>query len=323
MKRVLAMAAVAVLAAGSAGARELKLGLITPPPHVFTRAAEHFGELLAERSGGRFTVTVHHSGQLGREPEMMQQMDSGLLDIGLFTGGIASLRAPSLSGWFTPFMVETVEEAARAAKLPAARAMLDQLQPAGMVGLGYCFAGMRHVLMRDGFIRSAEDVKGKKIRITPFPAVKTFWEGMGAVPTPIHLGDIYQSLANGVIDGVDIDLDALTSLKFYEVAKYFTWTNHMAFPAVFVVSAKLWEELSEEDRGLMRAVGEEAMDWCNAEQAKAEVRNFAVVEREAQVYRLENAREVFAPAMEAFEAAYGSDPLIGELRRQVAEMLGR
>ncbi|GBD41611.1 Solute-binding protein [bacterium HR39] len=322
MKRLL-LTACAALVAVSARAEELKFGLITPPPHVFTRAAERFGELLAERSGGRFTVTVHHSGQLGREPEMMQQMASGLLDFGLFTGGIASLRAPSLSGWFTPFMVDTVEQAARAAKLPAAREMLRQLEPAGMIGLGYCFAGMRHVLMRDRFVTSAEDVRGAKIRITPFPAVKTFWEGMEAVPTPIHLGDIYQALANGVIDGIDIDLDALTSLKFYEVAKSFTWTNHMAFPAVFVVSRRLWTGLGEDDQRLIAQVAEEILDWCNAEQAQAEERNFAVVQQEARVHRLENAREVFEPGVRAFDQAYGADPLIRALREEVREMLGR
>ena len=42
----------------AAGAEDFRLGLITPPPHIWTKAAEAFGAELAEQSGGAHGVTV-------------------------------------------------------------------------------------------------------------------------------------------------------------------------------------------------------------------------------------------------------------------------
>ena len=69
------------LSALPAAAEEFRLGLITPPPHVWTVAAEAFGAELAERSGGAHSVQVFPARQLGNEAEMLQQLQSGALDM--------------------------------------------------------------------------------------------------------------------------------------------------------------------------------------------------------------------------------------------------
>ena len=49
------------LSAGAAVAKDFRLGLITPPPHVWTKAADAFGAELAEKSNGAHTVQVFPS----------------------------------------------------------------------------------------------------------------------------------------------------------------------------------------------------------------------------------------------------------------------
>ena len=63
-----------------AQARELRLGIITPVGHSWNKAALALGDKLKAASNGRLTLTVFHSGQLGNEPAMMQQLQSGALD---------------------------------------------------------------------------------------------------------------------------------------------------------------------------------------------------------------------------------------------------
>ena len=81
-------AAVALLMAASAEARELRMGVITPPSHVWTKVANRIAEKLPEATGGALTVAVFPAGQLGSEQEMFQQMSTGLLDAGLMTAAI-------------------------------------------------------------------------------------------------------------------------------------------------------------------------------------------------------------------------------------------
>jgi TRAP-type transport system periplasmic protein len=98
---------------------------------------------------------------------------------------------------------------------------------AGLVGVGYTFAGQRHILMKDKAASGPADLAQKKIRIVPSPATKTWWGTVGALPTPVNLTGVYQGLQSGLLDGIDIDLDAMVGLKFNEVAKGLTVTNHM------------------------------------------------------------------------------------------------
>ena len=266
---ILTLTAAIALGTVAAEARELRIGLITPPSHVWTKVANRMAERLPDVTGGKLTMAVFPAGQLGSEQEQFQQMSAGLLDGGIMTAAITSLRAPSLQGWFTPYLFTDVASAIPATRTAAAQEMLDELSGAGLVGLGYTFAGMRHILMRDALITSADDLQGQKIRIVPFPAMQTWWAAVGAVPTPVNLTDVYSSLQSGLLDGVDIDLDALVGLKFQEVAKKLTLTNHMSFPAVLVMSDLTWSSLSEDEQKAFRDVGDEALAWGSQQQVEA------------------------------------------------------
>ena len=80
MKHTLKFVATAAMVAAStfaAQAKDFRLGLITPPPHIWTKAAQAFGAELAEKSGGAHSVSVFPARQLGNEAEMLQQLQTG------------------------------------------------------------------------------------------------------------------------------------------------------------------------------------------------------------------------------------------------------
>ncbi|MEQ9597856.1 TRAP transporter substrate-binding protein [Marinovum algicola] len=311
-------AALALMTSAALAEKELRIGLITPPPHVWTQVANRMADSLPDESGDALSLAVFPAGQLGSEQEMFQQLGTGLLDAALMTGAISSLRAPSLAGWFTPYLFEDVSAAA-AAETPAAQEMLDELQRAGVQGLGYTFAGMRHILMREGLIETPDDLVNEKIRIVPFPAMQTWWQAVGAVPTPVNLGDVYSGLQSGLLDGIDIDLDALVGLNFQEVAGGLTLTNHMAFPAVLVVSQATWSGMSEEERAAFTAAAEEALAWGTEQQVAAESANIASLDGQIEIGRVENGNEVFGTANAAFQEAYGSNDIISRFQEQARE----
>lgn len=316
-KSALVGALMATVAAGAAQARELRMGLITPPSHVWTKVANRIAEKLPEATDGELTVAVFPAGQLGSEQEMFQQLSAGLLDAGLMTAAITSLRAPSMQGWFTPHLFADVTEAQAAAELPAAQKMLEELQRANLHGMGYTFAGMRHILMQGAPAASVEDLADKKIRIVPFPAMKVWWGAVGAVPTPVNLTQVYQALQTGLLDGIDIDLDALVGLKFDEVAKGLTITNHMAFPSVMMVSNPTWMSLSDEQKAAFQAVVDEALAWGSESQVTAEESNLASLEGKLEILRLEDGESAFAAADEAVQASFAQYPLIAEFQSEV------
>ena len=255
MKQALKLFAFAISAAitlaATAQAREFRLGLITPPPHIWTKAAEAFGAELSEASGGAHSVSVFPSRQLGNEAEMLQQLQTGALDMAFMTVAEVSNRAPNFGAFYAPYLANDIAHAGRILRSDAAKSMLDPLPgQVGVVGVGYGMAGLRQIVSR-GDVNDASDLAGLKLRITPFTPILDFYDAIGAAPTPMPLPAVYDALANGQVDAIDMDAELIWLLKYYEHADTIIQSDHMMFPMVGLVSAKVWAGLSEEDRAMI------------------------------------------------------------------------
>jgi tripartite ATP-independent transporter DctP family solute receptor len=241
--------------------------------HIWHKTAEKFGEELEALSDGRMKLEIYPASQLGQEKDMAQQLETGSLDFGFMTNAYMSTRQDSLNAWFMPFAFKDLTEANKLRESEAAQEMLKELEGQGLIGLDFIFAGNRHMLMKDSHISSPDDLKGKKVRIIGSPAMQDFWEQTGAGPTAMPLSEVYTSLQTGVIDGIDIDLDALVTEKYYENASKLTLTNHMTFPSVIVMSQQSYSKLSNADQQIVKEAIKKATDWGIAEAIKREEEN--------------------------------------------------
>lgn len=287
-----------------------KLTHITQTSHVWHKTAEKFGEELEKLSNGRMKLEVFPAGQLGQEQDMVSQMVNGTIDFGFITNAYMSSRNEALNAWFMPFLFNNLEEVKKARESETAKTMLGQMDEQGLVGLDFMFTSNHHLLMKAGAIKSANDLVGKKIRITGSPAIKDFWAAVGAVPTPMPLPEVYTSLQTGVIEGISIDTDAMKTEKFQEIAKDLTLTNQMAFPAVVVASKVNFEKLSAEDQAIVEEAMKNAIDWGIEEAIKNETANIEELKgMGVNVYELEDAAS-FEKVKEEVYSKYSSNPLI-------------
>lgn len=270
--RVLAVSATLAATAFGASAQALKLGHIVPPTHVWNQVAEKIATDLDKASAGKLKIAVSPLQKLGNEAQMINLMQAGAQQFGIFTVGGLSNREESLLGWSLPYVFKDVAHATRAAATPAAKEMLKRLDQHGLVGLGYTFAGMRHVLSLQP-VGSAKDLANKKVRSFPSPIYNDWWMANGAAPTAMPLSEVAPSLTTKLLDAVDVDLDALVGLKFHQQAPNLTLTNHMAFPAVMVVSKKWWASRSDADRAMITKVVTDAEKWGYQTAIDADVNN--------------------------------------------------
>lgn len=244
----------------TAQAQTLKLGHVTPPTHVWHQVSEKINADLQKASGGKMKVDVSPLSKLGNESQMIQLLRSGALQMGVLTVGGLSNREEAFLAWSLPYTFKDVAHATRATQTPAAKEMLKRLEPHGLVGLGWAFAGMRHVLALQP-VANAKDLSGKKIRSFPSPIYNDWWNANGAAPTAMPLSEVAPSLTTKLLDAVDVDLDALVGLKFHQQAPHLTLTNHMAFPAAIVVSKKWWDARTPAERDTITKVVTEAEQW--------------------------------------------------------------
>lgn len=255
MKLTCLRRAALVIAAGlgmslPAAAQDMRIGMVTPPPHQWTRSAESLAERIEAESGGRMTLAVFPSGQLGGEAQMLQQLQAGALDFAFLTLGELTNRDPDFGILTAPYLVPDAEAAARLLEGPTATALLDKLGALGLHGLGYGMAGMRIVLL-SAPLGDKGTVAGRKIRTVPLAQEVDFWTRAGAAPTPLPLPELFEAYSNGQIDGMQIDLEGTWNSRFQDYSAEVLDSRHMIFPMLAVASARKWQSLPEADRALL------------------------------------------------------------------------
>jgi TRAP-type C4-dicarboxylate transport system substrate-binding protein len=311
-----ALAAPALLRAQET--RQFRLGVITPPPDVWTRNAEGFAEDLAAESEGRLTVQVFPSAQLGNEAQMLQQVQTGALDMMFVTAAELSNRIDGFNALFAPLLVRDNDHAASFLKnSELARGLWDELpSEVGAVGLGYGMSGVRQVASRAP-IASSGDLAGRKVRITPSAAVRDFNTILGTAPTPMPLPEVFSALANGQVDAIEMNLDLIVTQRYQEHAPHVLVTNQMLFPMVALVAGRTWAGLAPADQELLAAVASRRGDMVLDEQAERENAALETLSAMEGVEVIETDPDFYAEVIERWEETWlERAPLITDLRAE-------
>ncbi|WP_417711764.1 TRAP transporter substrate-binding protein [Roseibium aggregatum] len=252
----------------TADARELKFSTPTPEPHIMTKSAHHLADAFAQQETGD-TIKVFPVNKLGNVPTVLSLLQSGAIEFAIVPVGDLANRDPAFLAWFLPYQFETLEEAGKAANSEPAREMLARLDAQGIKGLGYVFPGQRHLLSTQP-VTSVAQISGLKVRAFPNDIFNSWWRELGAAPTALPLPEIMPSLVTGVIDAVDVDIDIVAGLQMHKQAQHLVLTNHMAFPAAILVSARWWNSLSAEERSRVEGMVVETQNWAIATQTEGE-----------------------------------------------------
>ncbi|MFT3721170.1 TRAP transporter substrate-binding protein [Pseudorhodoferax sp.] len=298
-----------------AQAREFRIGLITPAGHSWNRAAVAFGEALKKETGGRLSATVFHSGQLGNEPAMMQQLQSGALDMGWIQAAELGSRVATVAAINAPYLVRSTAAVARLVKTPAALKLLDVLpRETGTIGLGWGITGMRSVFSaRD--LASSAGLKGLKLRINPTPVYRDFYQSLGAAPTPIPTPQVFDAMANGQVDALEADIEFAWNARFDKVSKVILQMNALFMPFAPLVSGRVWAALPEPDKELIRAQVARSLDAQIREIADTEPALLEKFKATGIAMKTEPAASMEA-SIQAFDALWlPKAPAIAELRK--------
>jgi len=262
-RHIVALGASLPLAAPSlslAQTKELRLGLITPVGHSWNKAALVLADKLKAATNGRLTMTVFHSGQLGNESAMMQQLQSGALDMGFIQAAELGSRVPHLAAINAPYLVRSTPAVAKFVRHPEVLKLFDVLpSTTGTIGLGWGITGMRAIFSSKD-LQSLADIKGMKLRINPTPVYRDFYQLLGAAPTPIPTPQVYDAMANGQVDGLEADLEFSWNQRFDKVSKVILQMNAVFMPFAAIVSGRVWQAFSAADKDLITKLVKETLD---------------------------------------------------------------
>ena len=298
-----------------AQSRHLRLGIITPNGHPWNRAALKVADTLKNETNGRLSLTVFHAGQLGNEAAMLQQMQSGALDMGWIMAAELGSRVPAIAAITAPYVVNSTAKIANLVRHPVATRLLDVL-PAetGTVGLGWGITGMRAIFSSKD-ISSISDIKGMKLRINPTPAYRDFYQLLGAAPTPIPTPQVFDAMSNGQVDGLEADLEFSWNQRFDKVSKVILQMNAIFMPVVALVSGRVWAGMSAADRDLITSSVRAALTTQVDELADNEPKLVEQFKATKIPFRNANVADADAVVAEYDKIWLPKAPILAELRK--------
>lgn len=253
-----ALAASLSLGGCAGNSRSVLFGTDTHPADYPTvRAFRHFGDLIEQRSGGRLVLKLFPGGQLGAERDTLEITSFGGLDFNRVNLAPLNSIEPLTTIPSLPFLFESVEHMRRALDGPPGRQVLASLERHGLIGLAFYDSGARSFYNTKRAITRPEDMHGLKIRVQNSDLFVSMVRALGADATPMDLGEVYQGLVQGVVDGAENNWPSYQSGRHYEAAPFYSLTEHVMAPEVLLMSKTSWDDLDDADR---RIVAQSASD---------------------------------------------------------------
>lgn len=251
--------------------RTLRLGLNIAADSALNAAAERFSKLIDERSGGKLKVTVHPNQELGNDDQMLEMARKGELDLLLTPTAKLSSAIPAMQYADLPFFFSGREELYAMLDGEPGQMLLSKLQTIDLVGLTFWENGFKQFTANTP-IRKPEDFAKLRIRIMKSKLITDQFERLGAKAIPIDFHATYQALADGAVDGEENPLVAIVGMRFHEVQKHLTLSNHAYLGYAFSASKRVFETLSPDMRDLIQRTARELTVWEREETARREAK---------------------------------------------------
>jgi TRAP-type C4-dicarboxylate transport system substrate-binding protein len=277
--RTALVVAFSLLILGSLGADELvelKFSSFTPPPHIMnTLIFPPWIQEVESRAGGLIKITLFPGSTLGKPEDHYEMAAKGVVDI---TWGLMSYtpgRFPLTTVMELPFISASTDIGCRIISRLFQQGYL-QKEYADVKVLSLGTSSNIELHTRNKLIRSADDLKGLRIRVTS-PGVGQLLKQWGAVPISMPANEVYLSLERGVIDGLFIDAGTLYAMRCNEVTRFHTRIGMLNSPFFVVMNHKSWEKLPPAAR--------QAIEGLSGEYFSADLNGQIVRQAEAGTWR--------------------------------------
>jgi len=258
---VTGIAATALAGCSKAPGSVFRTAEFHPASYPTSLAITEMGRLMEGYSDGRLSIKLYAGSQLGAERDTLEMTTFGGIDINRVSLGPLNSIEPMTNILGLPFLFNNVAHMRDAMDGAPGQQVLRSLEPHGLIGLCFYDSGARSFYNTKRPIRTPEDMAGMKLRVQNSDLYVSLIQELGANPTPMSLGEVYQSLVQGVIDGAENNWPSYFEGRHFEVAKYYSLTRHVIAPEVLVMSRQRWEKLTASEQEIVRKSARESVPY--------------------------------------------------------------
>ncbi|MBB6214391.1 tripartite ATP-independent transporter DctP family solute receptor [Anaerosolibacter carboniphilus] len=281
----------------------IKVAFNQPENHPQYKAMQQFGEKVFERTNGAYKIEIFPNELLGPQRETVELVQTGAIGMSIVANSLVENFNKKFSILGLPYIYDSKEhQNAVFTDDTIVGDLFKSTADNNFIVLTAFHAGARNVYTNKA-INTPADLKGLKIRIMESDTNIKMMKYMGGVGTPMGQGEVYTATQSGVIDGGENNELIYANMKHYEVAKVYSYTQHLMIPDLLIINKALYEGMSEEHKAIFN---EEIKNATTAEVDLWEV-DAEVAKKTAQ----DNGAQFVYPDIKAFQESV--KPLHDEL----------
>lgn len=288
MPRVLmTVVAVVMLIAGSTpswAGTTLKFGHSGTKVHQYHIGATILADLVDKNSRGQMKIEVFPDGQLGGERDLAEGTRLGTVDMAVAAAGsVLPFWVPEFQIVEMPFLFRDRAHAYATLDGGLGDDLKGLAEKKGLKVLGFWEVGFRNMTNNRKPIMEPKDMQGLKIRVQQSKVYVEMMKSLGAIGTPIAFTELYSALQQNVVDGQENPIATIRSMNYFEVQKHLSLTFHTYTPGAVMISPKLWNSLTAEQKDVLQKSLREATQLQRKAVADKEAEDLAFLKSKGMV----------------------------------------
>lgn len=204
---------------------------------------------VAEKSSGSINIEIVPNGQLGSEADNISSIQAGALDMAKVSASTLGNFNAQWNALSVPYVFNDKDHYYNVMDGEIAQELYNATAGDGFIGLTWLDSGSRSFYTANTPIRTPADLRGLKIRTMDSQMAIDMMNALGGSATVMGYSEIYTGLQQGVIDGAENNITALRDHS--DVASYYCYDEHTRIPDVIVISANVWNQMSDAQKQVM------------------------------------------------------------------------
>jgi tripartite ATP-independent transporter DctP family solute receptor len=250
---------------------------VHPDGYPTVQAVRWMSERIAAQTDGRLRIRVYYAGQLGRESDTVDLARFSALDITRVNFASLNNAFPATRVFSLPYVFESVEHMRRAVDGKPGATVLQEFARRELVGLAIYDAGSRSFYNVRRPIHEPPDLHGLKIRVPPSDIFIATVAALGGNPTPLPFGEVYSGMQTHLIEGAENNWRSFHTSRQFEVAHYWSQSDHSYSPEALLLSRRTYDALSSRDREIVVEAARASVPYMRTLWDKMEAESRALV----------------------------------------------
>ena len=283
--------------------------------------ANTFKEYVEKETDGQVIVDIYPNATLGTEPEQVESLQMGSLDLSVIGYGGLVNYVPEDAATSLPFLFSSYEEVHALLDGKVGDIIKEKAAEKGFEILAFMEMGFCQMTNNVRPITHPDDLAGVKMRCPNVSQFVSIMKQLGSNPSTLPYSELYLGLDQGVVDGQFNPINAIYETKFFEVQDYLSYVNMLYAFGYVIMNKGVYDSL---DPDLQKIVQEGAYKGAvKTREMLQEVEENAFAKmkdsfKEVSYPELEPFRTKVAPVYDEFRELAGKE-VVDEILEAVAE----